>query len=144
MESVSPNLMHSLKQPFSWTKVALVLSVTFFILFLPEPSTPGPLVLGNSDLDASDNSISFAWTGSIGEVSGYTVAILDGSTEMINRTLTGTVSSAVIGFGNMKNGYKYTVRIVAYSKTFEGGKTVESDPYTGEIKTDVKREYNNI
>ena len=98
----------------------------------------------NSDLDANDDSISLVWTGSAGEVSRFTVAILDGSTEMINRTLTGIVSSTVIGFFNMKKGYKYTVRIVAYSKTFEGGKTVESVPYTGEIKTDVKREYNNI
>ena len=98
----------------------------------------------NSHLDATNKYIIFAWSGSAGEVSGYTVSILDGSTEMINRALTGTVSSTVIGFGNMKNGYNYTVRIVAYSKTFEGGKTVESDPYTEEIKTDAKREYNNI
>ena len=101
-------------------------------------------MLGNSDLDASDNSISFAWTGSTGEVSGYTVAILDGSTEMKTRTLTGSVSSVVIGFDHMKNGYRYMVKIVANSKIFGGTDMVESDPYNEEIKTDVKREYNNI
>ena len=95
-------------------------------------------------MDATDNYISFAWTGSAGEVSGYNVAILDGSTEMINRTITGTVSAIVIGFGNMKDGYRYTIRIVAYSRTFEGVNTVESDPYTEEIKTVVKREFSNI
>ena len=101
-------------------------------------------MLENSELDASDDSITLVWAGSAGEVSGYSVAILDGSTEMKNRTLTGPGRSVVIGFNNMKNGYRYKVKIVAYSKTFGGGHKVASDPYMQEIKTAVKREYDII
>ena len=84
------------------------------------------------------------WTASGGEVSKYTVTILDGDTEMTTRSTSGPSRSIVLEFNSMKNGYRYNVSIVAHSKTYDNGQTVESDPHVEEIKTTVQGKFYSI
>ena len=77
------------------------------------------------------------WTASVGEASKYMVAIFDGNVEKAS-THAGTYLSTVIGFVDIKNGYRYNVSIIAYSRAYDGDKTMESNIYTEEIKTVVK------
>ena len=95
--------------------------------------------MNNSHLDASDKTINLQWTASVGEVSTYSVTVLDGSVEKFTGSIAST--STDISFNDMKNGHIYRVQITASSQVYEWNQTVSSDTYQGQIKTVVKGMY---
>ena len=111
--------------------------ITILLNLFSEPSTPGPLDLTNSDLDAGDKRIHLLWTASPGVVSAYSVTVLERNDTKYSTDNIFSASTA-INFTDMKNGHRYKFQITSFSQLYDGAFTVPSDTYIHEIKTVVK------
>ncbi|CAG2236635.1 PTPB [Mytilus edulis] len=93
------------------------------------PAVPGPIDLANSDLTASDGSITINWK-STGTVTSYTVTI---SELVINPATVNAPSYMIGGNAALRNGHRYTLTVKAHSNS------LESAEYTVMFRTVITR-----
>ena len=115
-------------------------------LHFTEPNTPGPLLLDQCDLDATNNFVGLVWTAPSGKVSSYLVEVHEGTNRLGNLVVQPAngnpdIDSTTLSVPNIKNGHRYNVSITARSMVYLFTETVDSDTYTEQIKTVVIRKY---
>ena len=90
-----------------------------------------------SDLDARDKSITIGWSApGIGVATFYIIQLFDGSSLLTSTDTSSTTAS--IYYQNMKNGYRYDIKISARSEVYQGTKYLFSDFYVKQITTTVQ------
>ncbi|VDH90113.1 cytokine receptor domeless, partial [Mytilus galloprovincialis] len=93
------------------------------------PAVPGPIDLANSDLTASDGSITIKWKQT-GTVTSYTITI---SELVINSATVNAPSYVISNNAALRNGHRYTLTVKAHSNS------LESAEYTEEFRTVITK-----
>ena len=99
-----------------------------------------PRLLTTSDLDARNKYITIGWSApSIGVATYYRIQLFDGTSRLTNKEQLSTTAS--IYYQNMKNGYRYNVKISARSEAYQNSQYLFSDFYVEQIKTTVQGKF---
>lgn len=89
-----------------------------------------------SNFDASDQTITVAWTKpDMGVSTEYNVTLSNGNS-VIASTNTAELSTDLSG--EMLNGYTYNLEIISRSEAFSSSQYVYSDAFSSTIRTDVQ------
>ncbi|KAL4233216.1 hypothetical protein ACF0H5_007900 [Mactra antiquata] len=110
-----------------------------------KPNMIKEITSSGNDLDVLSSGLTIRYTPGDGGKSGYNIRLFDGNT-MIAEKIPGQSSTSVTiwnsnlpnNYGSLKHGYRYTVKIITKSESYDNGKKVQSDEFEAEVKTTPK------
>ncbi|KAL4233225.1 hypothetical protein ACF0H5_007909 [Mactra antiquata] len=110
-----------------------------------KPNMIKEITSSGNDLDVQSSGLTIRYTPGDGGKSGYNIRLFDGNTRIAEKNpgqsstfVTIWNSNLPNNYGSLKHGYRYTVKIITKSESYDNGKEVQSDEFEAEVKTTPK------